>query len=566
MREMDKVKLYYNTIKDLTPIQITYQIKQRVFKNQKRRTWNTVQGITVPEWQQIQIFIPELDENEIYLGRFNTEAMLMNNIELLHEKHALAWDNSIMSHLWSFNLHYLEYLIPLAIKYKQSCNKNYLRKWIEIMSFWLQKAENSHDFFEPYTISMRIPNILICMEVLRNELNETSLEQEIYKSIYKQYKYLTVNQEQALLANHYLENLKTIVISSLAFNELDIYHKYFDLFLRQLDEQILPDGLHFERSLMYHKMVLEGIFRVLKVLRSTGHALDAEKLISSINSMADILERLERGFDRIPLFNDAGNNVSKGTASLLAAARTYCGWKKTDINLNTEYLYSGYCRFDHINCSLIFDCGEIGPRYMGGHSHNDCMSFELAVNGKILFTNSGTGQYQGNMRSFFRSTAAHNTIMIDHREQSELWGEHRVGRRIKDVKIFADKKTLVGYFRSYYGDRFCRKLRWEENILYIIDEFICYDNRAHIARQFFHLMPEYKYKKMGAKVIVQNFIGRSVAEVTVPKATDYLIHTHGILTTYAGDFGEYRKKEVLEIQTLFKRRTKVCVEIKIIGE
>jgi len=104
------------------------------------------------------------------------------------------------------------------------------------------------------------------MELLEEKLNGTKLEEKLWASVYRQYRYLLLTQEKALLANHYFENLKAIVISALLFEETDIYHKYFDLFLKEIEEEILPDGLHFERSLMYHKIILEDILRVYKAV------------------------------------------------------------------------------------------------------------------------------------------------------------------------------------------------------------------------------------------------------------------------------------------------------------
>lgn len=549
MKVQEKGLLYWNTIKNLEPVQIRHQILNRVKKRGKPQKY-----VSAPKYDKIRIAIPELDKDEEYLKRFDVEALMRNEVLLLHERHGLngAWKEYEASHLWNYNLHYLEFLVPLSVKHYVTGEEKYKSKYVEILTSWLDSADRNKDAYEPYTISMRIPNLLIGMEFL-GELGET-LEQKIYASLIGQYKYLQQHLELALLANHYLENLKAIVIGSIFFHEQDVYHKYFDLFLRQVKEQVLPDGMHYERSLMYHKIILEGLLRVYKVLSSSHHNLDAEKLLPWIRRMAEAMGSLENGFVSTPLFNDAGDNVGKSCAALFAACREVCGELDTG---KMGFPDAGYYRLDYRNCKVLFDCGDIGPKYMGGHAHNDCLSFELAIDGKKIFTNSGTGQYQGNMRKFFRSTAAHNTMMIDDREQSELWGEHRAARRISHIRAVFKENAVAGQFRSYQGDCFRRKMSWKDNALVIVDDIRSSDAGRHMARQFFHLVSEYRFERMedGVKVLHGE---KPIAVLKTQENADILIHKEGQITVYAPEFGKYEKKQVLEIRMPFEN----CVKLK----
>lgn len=542
-----KVFLYWHTVRNLKAVQIKGQAVRKIKARQKPKNY-----ILTGKPGKVHIFILELDEDERYLARFDMEALMLGEAELLYEKHRIKkeWNETSASHLWNYNLHYLEFLVPLAVKYKLTGNEEYKAKWIEIVSSWMENAGNSNDAYEAYTISLRIPNILIGMELLNIE------DRQIYMSLYKQYKYLIKNQELALLANHYFENIKTIVISSILFKEMDIYNQYFERFLEQIHEQILPDGLHYERSLMYHKIILEDILRVYTVLQHSNHLRDAKKLLPFVRVMAEALN-LETGFDHTPLFNDAGNNVAKSSSALLAAAGKCC----KEISM-TKKLFpaAGFFRLDHENDTVLFFCGDIGPKYMGGHAHNDCLSFELSVDGKALFTNSGTGQYQGSLRTFFRSTAAHNTIMADDREQSELWGEHRAGRRLKKLKVKADSKMVCGQFCSYQGDVFRRQLQWRGNTLVITDDVK--SEGSHFSRQFLHLAPGHVFEREAASVKVMKN-EKCIAAVVLPAGSDFLIHKYGEITVYAQDFGKYEHKQVLEIRTPFVNAVQLKTEIVI---
>ncbi len=555
MKLTGRLLLYWNTVKNLKAVQVKHQIMNRVKRRQKPRRYTVPHGIC-----RVKVFIPELDADEGYCSRFDVEGLMRNEILLLHERHRLTdgWNEPSALHLWNYNLHYLEFLVPLAAEYYKTGDSRYKEKWIEIISSWMENAGKSRDAFEPYTISMRIPNVLAGLEMLGE--TEDSFEQKLYTSIYEQYQYLQRHLELALLANHYFENLKAVVIGSVLFKEENVYQKYFGLFLKQIDEQILPDGVHYERSLMYHKLILEDVLRVYSVLYHSSRMTDAAKLLASVKVMAEALKGLENGLGRTPLFNDAGDNVSKSREALLAAAEKYCG--KIDVR-RTVFPDAGYYRLDHGSCAVLFDCGDLGPRYMSGHSQNDCLSFELSIGTNVIFTNSGTGQYQGDLRTYFRSTAAHNTVMADSREQSELWGEHRAARRIGSIRGTAGCGFIAGQYKSCHGDRFRRRLQWKGSSLFITDDIICTDMELHTARQFFHLAPGYQYEWDGGYIRVTE-ADVTVAEIAV-QSSDICIHKDGVITAYAGEFGKYEHKQVLEIRTPFQKSIRITTEIKITG-
>lgn len=562
MKRADILLRYWNTVRYLRPVQIEHQIKKRLRGKKQKERITAAQHQKPEQMRWISILIPELDCDGTYIGRFHPEALVENHVELLHESHEIKnqWQVTEASHLWNYNLHYLEFLIPLAVSYQKTGDERYLQKWKEYLTGWMGQA--SGDSMEPYTISLRIPNILICMEILEKEIRGTEIERKILDSIYGQYLFLMENTELSLLANHYFENLKTIVICSVLFGEEDAFRKYFALLKEQIREQILPDGVHFERSLMYHRIILEDVLRVFVVLDSAGYGTEADSLLPTVRSMAAAMENIERGFDAVPLFNDAGNNVSKVKEQLLAAAKRLCGYESTS---RTSFPEAGYFKLYSGNCAALFDCGEIGPVYMGGHSHCDCLSFELSVGGHKIFSNSGTGQYQGTKRKFFRSTRAHNTLMVDDSEQSELWGEHRAARRISHVKAENADGGIIGQYRSYQRDWFRRKLEWKEDIFIILDNVEAgdrSDRQSHVARQFFHLVPGYSYECDGDWLYVKD-VNKTVAEIKIPEGSRQIIHREGELTEYAEDFGQYLHKEVLEVRTEFRHKTQIKIEIKI---
>ena len=54
------------------------------------------------------------------------------------------------------------------------------------------------------------------------------------------------------------------MLGALYFKEPGVYDDYKSRLLEELEEQILPDGMHYERSPMYHKIVLEDLMRAAR--------------------------------------------------------------------------------------------------------------------------------------------------------------------------------------------------------------------------------------------------------------------------------------------------------------
>jgi uncharacterized heparinase superfamily protein len=121
-----------------------------------------------------------------------------------------------------------------------------------------------------------------------------------------------------------------------------------------------------------------------------------------------------------------------------------------------HFLDSGYVRLQNERAVLLIDVARIGPDYLPGHAHADTLSFELSVDGQRVIVNSGTSVYGvGPERQRQRGTVAHNTVIVAHRNSSEVWSGFRVGRRARpfDLKVEAIKVSCShdGYRRLAGG-------------------------------------------------------------------------------------------------------------------
>ncbi len=69
---------------------------------------------------------------------------------------------------------------------------------------------------------------------------------------------------------------------------------------------------------------------------------------------------------------------------------------------------------------VTFDCGGLGMQ-TGGHGHADALSLTLFSGGREILIDPATSVYNGEpeWRNFFRSTRAHNTVVVDGESQSQ---------------------------------------------------------------------------------------------------------------------------------------------------
>jgi len=102
--------------------------------------------------------------------------------------------------------------------------------------------------------------------------------------------------------------------------------------------------------------------------------------------------------------------------------------KDEDLSKNKLYAYPelGIYIFKSKNIYLAIRCGSTGLN--GGHAHNDNLSFELNVRGRDFIIDGGSYLYTPfpNIRNVFRSTRAHNTLILNGLEQND-WVDGLVG-------------------------------------------------------------------------------------------------------------------------------------------
>jgi len=396
----------------------------------------------------------------------------------------IQWCPKNAGRLWIYNLHYFDYLQNL-IEVNLEGAWQLLERWIA------HNPPGTSDAWDSYPLSLRIVNWI---QAFSSSPIGLEVQPVVMRSLYQQCLWLERWLEWHLLANHLFKNAKALVFAGLFFSGGDA-HRWLKSGLKilheQLEEQVLSDGGHFERSPMYHAMILKDCLDLFNGLKRPREGFDKEILASCIG-LKEHLRRIvpEMGFflagmthpdGKIALFNDAAHGIEPDFEHLEAYSQRVTGNALPKIPIGTTaFPDSGYfIMAKGSEDRLIVDAGPIGPDYQPGHSHCDTLSFELSLRGIRVVVDSGCYEYEDTpIRQYNRGNPGHNTVTVDGENQSEVWGSHRCARRAKPIyarmrsngnKVLCFEGAHDGYRRLSGSPVHHRRVEWYPERIQIED-------------------------------------------------------------------------------------------------
>lgn len=478
-----RLSLYYNTVKFLKPIQFTDRLKRKIFRPQIHNIPEKAMPTASPDGR-----LPGLIFGPSQFYDDGTVKFL--NISDDFKKY--RWGEYPQTLLWTYNLHYFD---DLKSREMSSLQHEMIESWVE------EVPQGEGPAWSPYPTSLRVVN-WIFWHLRQKETGKSGLSDAALSSLRVQLDYLSQNIEWHLLGNHLFENGKALLIGGMFFSgeRADQFlAKGIKIVTKEIEEQILTDGAHFELSPMYHALFVEGLLQILMLERVFSYRKNdafyalSNQICTKLPAMLQWLKNMLHPDGDISFFNDSAFGISPSFASLAELAAKFALSPKSDNSKFSSLGQSGYFRMALQDSTIILDFADIGPRYLPGHGHADTLSFEWSLGTQRVFVNSGTSTYQhSELRAFQRSTSAHNTVAIGKEDSSEVWGSFRVARRAKvfsasvnnDLNGITAQASHDGYHRLSPPVTHHRMIRLEPNQLQIADTL----NRQinSVVRYFLH--------------------------------------------------------------------------------
>jgi hypothetical protein len=260
--------------------------------------------------------------------------------------------------------------------------------------------------------------------------------------------------------NHLVSNHVGLLVVGLLFPELPEAPRQVALAVAglraQMEAQVHEEGTSFEGSTPYHRLAVELFTLAHVVARGAGVSLGpvyearlrrmygAARAWCSERGLAPQVgdndsgrvfplrerEDLDHGYLAplgAALFGDAalaGGDYPDEAAWLLGrtGVERYRVLPVAPPPTSVSFPEGGFHVLRGAGAVVTVSAGAQGQGGVGGHSHNDKLSFELHLGGEPVIVDPGTGTYTRDLalRNALRSTAAHNTLQVDEAEQVPL--------------------------------------------------------------------------------------------------------------------------------------------------
>lgn len=547
---ISRLKRLWYTVRPLKREQIVYRFVYKLFPLKRLTQTSSVQVI---QSKRLQWQGPEVVKSSLLTASKASFLNLQADITK-----ATIWNNPAYEKLWLYNLHYFDDLNAIDSLSRKSMQHDLVTRWIS------ENPPVRGNGWEPYPLSLRLVN-------WSKWYNRSGIDdQAILDSIAQQAEALSKQLEYHILGNHLFANAKALVfVGCFLGGELGV--KYLKLGLKLLDreipEQFLSDGGHFELSPMYHCILLWDLLDLINLANIALEPLLINRLESWKNTAAKAFEWLKvmtHPDGEVAFFNDSTIGIAASPSQLKQYAATLNLHTTRKLNHYELLKNSGYSRITYDNYNLIFDHGEVGPSYLPGHAHADALSFEMSLGERRFFVNSGTSLYGlSEERHRQRGTAAHNTVVVGSEDSSEVWGGFRVARRahsiVNDVFVSHDLVTISASHDGY--TRLTPSVKHNRNISASNDEVIITDSIDQvgvIAMAYFHVHPDIKITIISDDSLeLQSDEGQCIiVKSSTPLELEHSTYHPGFGVSVANQkICVYLENEGLEVSLKFKRNT-----------
>ena len=215
---------------------------------------------------------------------------------------------------------------------------------------------------------------------------------------------------------------------------------------------------------------------------------------------------------------------------------------------------------------LHFDAAPLGFLSIAAHAHADALSFILHVDGRPVIVDPGTFTYHTHkdLRAYFVSTLAHNTVCVNAKNQATQAGPTLWLNHYKTKVISCDESSgeVTATHNGYASDgvSHTRKIQFnrDENEFVIVDTLRC--EKAATIEIPFHLHPEATVRLDGSMAAV-DVPGARCVEIVLDEKLSYKVCDDG---WYSEHFGEKVPAKYLYAKTVCNGNVEFVTKLRVL--
>ena len=535
-------------------------------------------------------FIQPISWNADWRGDYTWENKYYKGYSFYKKNKAKEYDVK-----FPWELSRLSFLIPVARAYQLQQDAAQLAYIKEILSDW--KTKNPIGFsvnWYAMEVSVRTINLIQLREILLEASNTDEVVNLLNEILLLHGIFLWRNVEYTdIRGNHYSANLTALLLLGSVFKgfyaEAKTWYKYAVKHTeKEFHLQFIADGVNFEKSIPYHRLVVEFYLISFLVLQRAGLKLK-EKTLKVLKNTCEFTRDVTKPTQLTPIIgdndsasvfqndqvtlNDHTNMLQLAslffqdeklnkTENKYYSAYEVFGTKATE-NLGVtaqnsfesyQYKEGGYVAVKDAKNYFITDVGEVGMKGRGGHGHNDLFSFELMFDAENIIVDPGCYTYTGDLalKTKMKSTAYHNGLQVDEEEIAPMvgnWGISNIAQPFDVTTTQSEGKAIIsgkhaGYQRLDDAVMHERTFEIEENSFKLTCTDVVSCKNEHKITRNLHFDENSSIKIKDNTILVTTNTASSI--ITVDNSTSIRVAEYTLSYNYGSKITA--KKVILETE------------------
>ena len=230
------------------------------------------------------------------------------------------------------------------------------------------------------------------------------------------------------------------------YKQAPFFKETNELFIVDEEQRNHEHIIHETSGLFGQSFTQDKKYETLIVSSLAGHKIcDGIYRPNQNNKESDFYGDDEKWFELNKAINSKGHYIN--------VYKILISQNVSTINMSLlSYKSMGIYIFKTKDFFLLVRCGEIGQEGIGGHAHNDQLSFELNYAGIDIITDPGTYLYTPfpELRNIYRSVKSHFSPQINKEEPADLnSGLFILKNTVPGTCLYFGKKGFIGTYEGY---------------------------------------------------------------------------------------------------------------------